>query len=131
MPKDIKITDDKKEVVKKASGMGLPHDQICSLLNISRPTLYKYYQEELREGKATANFKVANNLFKIATSQSNGAVTAGIFWLKTQAGWKEHNVIEVTNSKQEHDTFRKLITDIRDAKLSKQDSIESTHKLDS
>jgi len=127
MPKDIKITDDKKEVVKKASGMGLPHDQICSLLDISRPTLYKYYQDELREGKATANFQVANDLFKIATSQSNGAVTAGIFWLKTQAGWKEHNVIEVTDSSQENDKFRKLISDIRESKLSEEDSNESTH----
>tara|TARA_X000001388_G_scaffold23803_2_gene16283 strand:- start:1961 stop:2344 length:384 start_codon:yes stop_codon:yes gene_type:complete len=127
MPKEVNISDDKREIVKKASGMGLPHDQICSLLGISKPTLYKYYQEELREGKATANFQVANNLFKIATSESNGAVTAGIFWLKTQAGWKEHNVIEVTDSSQENDKFRKLITDIRDSKLSQEDSNKSTH----
>ena len=32
---------------------------------------------------------VAGNLFRIATSEGAGAVTAAIFWLKTRAGWRE------------------------------------------
>jgi hypothetical protein len=32
---------------------------------------------------------VAGNLFRIATSEDPGAVTAAIFWLKTRAGWRE------------------------------------------
>lgn len=85
MPKIVNKTEENERLVTQLSGLGLPHEQICSILNISKPSLYKYYQEELIKGKATANAKISENLFKIATGTGREAVTACIFWLKNQA----------------------------------------------
>ena len=131
MPKIVNKTEEHARLIVQLSGLGIPHEQICSILEISKPTLYKYYGDEIIKGKAQANAKISENLFRIATGTGREAVTACIFWLKTQAGWRETNFIEVTDNTEENDKFRKLITDIQKSKLSKADSIESTHKLDS
>jgi len=127
MPKIVNRDDSTAEMIKSLSGLGITHEQICAIVKISKPTLYKYYQEELQEGKANANAQVAKNLFKIATGTGREAVTASIFWLKTQAKWKETDVIEVNNVAEQDEQFRKLISNIREAKLSEKDSNESTH----
>ena len=113
------------EMVKSLSGLGITHDQMCAIVKISRPTLYKYYQEELQEGKANANAQIARNLFKIATGSGREAVTACIFWLKTLAKWKETDVIEINNVAEQDERFRKLISNIREARFPKKDSNES------
>ena len=89
MPKIVNKTEENARMVVHLSGLGLPHEQICSILDISKPSLYKYYDEELIKGKATANAQISENLFKIATGTGREAVTACIFWLKTQARWTE------------------------------------------
>jgi hypothetical protein len=63
-------------------------------MEISPPTLSKHYREELDTGKIQANAKVAEALFNRATKGGAQAVTAMIFWLKCQAGWKETSVLE-------------------------------------
>tara|TARA_R110002012_G_scaffold298939_1_gene497659 strand:+ start:1889 stop:2272 length:384 start_codon:yes stop_codon:yes gene_type:complete len=127
MPKIVKKTEDNSRMVTQLSGLGLPHEQICSMLNISKPSLYKYYQEELLNGKATANAKISENLFKIATGTGREAVTACIFWLKTQARWTEKQVLEIQDGTEQDDKFRQLITDIQRAKLTEKDSDNTTH----
>ena len=117
MPKLVNKTDENANMVRQLSGLGIPHNQICAILNISKPTLYKYYESELLDGKAKANAKVAQNLFNIACGEGKGAVTAGIFWLKTQCNWSEKTIVEVQDDK-----FRQLITDIQTAKLAEKDS---------
>lgn len=47
------------------------------------PIIYQNY----KKGKMLANFKVSDALFIQATEKEN--VTAMMFWLKTQAHWKE------------------------------------------
>ena len=126
MPKIVKKTEDNSRMVTQLSGLGLPHEQICSMLNISKPSLYKYYQEELLNGKATANAKISENLFKIATGTGREAVTACIFWLKTQARWTEKQVLEIQDGTEQDDKFRQLITDIQRAKLTEKDSDNTT-----
>ena len=127
MPKLVKKTDETANMVRQLSGLGIPHDQICSILEISKPTLYKYYGDELLKGKAQANAKVSENLFKIATGTGRESVTACIFWLKTQAHWKETNVLEVNDNTDENNRFKELIGDIRNIKLTEKDSSQSTH----
>lgn len=128
MPKLVNKNDETARLVTQLSGLGIPHDQICSILDISKPTLYKYYGEELIKGKGTANAKIAENLFKIATGTGREAVTACIFWLKTQAHWKETNVLEVNDTTEENNKFKELINDIRTVKLSeKEESSKSSH----
>ena len=122
MPKLVNKTEENARMVTQLSGLGLPHEQICSILNISKPSLYKYYQEELIKGKATANAKISENLFKIATGTGREAVTACIFWLKTQARWTEKQVLEIKDGTERDDKFKQLITDIQRAKLAEEDS---------
>tara|TARA_R110000822_G_scaffold305104_1_gene430622 strand:- start:79 stop:462 length:384 start_codon:yes stop_codon:yes gene_type:complete len=122
MPKLVNKTEENARMVTQLSGLGLPHEQICSILNISKPSLYKYYQEELIKGKATANAKISENLFKIATGTGREAVTACIFWLKTQARWTEKQVLEIQDGTEQDDKFKQLITDIQRAKLAEKDS---------
>jgi len=127
MPKLVNKTEENARMVTQLSGLGLPHEQICSILNISKPSLYKYYQEELIKGKATANAKISENLFKIATGTGREAVTACIFWLKTQARWTEKQVLEIQDGTEQDDKFRQLIKDIQRAKLAEKDSDDITH----
>lgn len=78
--------------VQSLSQFGIPQDQIAASISISAPTLRKHYAQELAAGKLTANRRVAMNLFSFASGEKgNGSqqVTAGIFWAKTQMGWRE------------------------------------------
>ena len=127
MPKIVKKNDETARMVHQLSGIGVTHDMICSIANISKPTLYKYYDEELKLGKAQSTVTVANNLYRMATGDGKEALTASIFWLKTQAGWKETDVVEINNVSDENDRFEELLSKIRESKLSKQGSDESTH----
>jgi hypothetical protein len=78
-------------------GMGLTHGQICKLLGISTPTLYKNYRDELDTGEARMNFNVANNLYNIATDPTHkSGAQAAMFWMKTRARWRETNRLEHT-----------------------------------
>jgi DNA-binding XRE family transcriptional regulator len=127
MPKIVEKNKDKSNMVRSLSGLGITQDQICAILDISRNTLTKYYEDELKVGKAQANSKVAENLFRIATGSTHGSVTAAIFWLKCQAGWKDTNTIEVINADSHEKQFNKLIENIRDAKLNREESDDTTH----
>jgi hypothetical protein len=100
-------TDQMRVTAKTLSGLGVPHEDICHILSISKPTLHKYYREELDKGHAEANAKVAQSLFQQATS---GNTTAMIFWLKARAGWREKQEIDHT-----HDVTLRLAKDHRDA----------------
>mgnify|MGYP003109041733 CR=1 FL=1 len=127
MPKKVNREESVAEMVKSLSGLGITHEQMCAIVKISRPTLYKYYQEELQEGKANANAQIARNLFKIATGSGREAVTACIFWLKTQAKWKETDVVEINDVTDENKRFKQLVERVRQSKLSEENSNESTH----
>lgn len=89
----FKPTAEQRELVKQLAGLGTRHEDVCLFIKradgkpICRVTLTKYFAEELSTGKAEANAKVSNSLFKMATQDGN--VAAAIFWLKTQAGWRE------------------------------------------
>lgn len=81
-----------RETVKRLSALGTRYADIATRLRISDETLTKYYKEELEFGKIDANAAVAGTLFSRARA---GNMTAAIFWLKTQAGWKETQVNEI------------------------------------
>ena len=66
---------------------------IAQIVKISEPTLRKNFRKELDTSKARANAVISQALFKKA---KDGNVVAQIFWLKTQAGWKEKNYHELT-----------------------------------
>ena len=75
---------------------GVPQAALCqAVINgqtgqpVDLKTLRKVFRQELKDGKATASGLVAQSLFKKATGTGPQSVTAAIFWLKTQAGWRE------------------------------------------
>lgn len=92
-----KIHIDLKQVESLAAN-GLTDEQIASALGISRTTLASRKRENeqfvqaIKRGKAKGIALVTNKLME---SIKGGNMTAMIFFLKTQAGWKETNVQEV------------------------------------
>ena len=85
-----------KESIKTVEALsiaGVPQKIISQILKISEPTLRKHFRNELDTSKARANAVISQALFKNA---KNGNVAAQIFWLKTQAGWRETNHYELT-----------------------------------
>lgn len=85
-----KPTDEQREQVKTLSGLGVPQEDICTMIGITEPTLRKHYRTEIDLGFAQANAKIAGSLFKQATS---GNTAAAIFWLKARCGWREKHEI--------------------------------------
>lgn len=84
--KPHKPTSEMRKQVEQAAGLGLPHDQICSLIGICDETLRKYYGPELGIGKAKASAQIAKTLFNKA---QGGDTTALIWWTKAQMRWAE------------------------------------------
>lgn len=79
-------------MARTLSGLGVPQDDIGVLLEITKPTLHKYYRNDLDVGLAEANAKVAETLFNQAL---NGNTAAAIFWAKARMGWSEKTIVEV------------------------------------
>ncbi len=88
-----KPTKETRQQVREMSGLGLPHEQIGALINISDVTLRKHYAFELSIGKAEASAKVAGTLFNKAQA---GDTTAMIWWTKAQMRWSETVKQELT-----------------------------------
>jgi hypothetical protein len=94
-------TAEQKKLVEALSGYGIPQEDICRLVTdnrgqpISDRTLRKAFRHELDNGAVKANAKVAEALFKHATGGGKEGVVAAIFWLKTRAGWKEPQHVNV------------------------------------
>ena len=89
---DIKTEDDAK-LVEALAIAGVTQTLIAQIVKISEPTLRKNFRIQLDTSKARANAVISQALFKKA---KDGNVVAQIFWLKTQAGWKEKNYHELT-----------------------------------
>lgn len=81
-----KPTAESRNTVEAMSGYGIPHADIGKVVGIGHVTLAKHYRVELDTGYIKANSKVAESLFKQATS---GNVSAAIWWSKCRMGWKE------------------------------------------
>ena len=71
------------------AAFGVPELNIARVVGIDAKTLRKHYREELDTGQTKATAKVAESLFRKATTDGPQSVTAAIFWLKTRGGWRE------------------------------------------
>ncbi|HEY0725148.1 MAG TPA: hypothetical protein VGD41_14345, partial [Pyrinomonadaceae bacterium] len=89
-------------IVESLTGFGVPLEQIARLLKLDHKTIQKYYRFELDTGRIKANSQVANSLFQKAIGNGPQSVSAAIFWLKCQAGWKDSSgTIEYVSKKEE------------------------------
>ena len=100
--KPIELDDHQKAEVESLAAL-LNQDQIADYFGISRTTFHMIRQRDpevdarYKKGKAKAIAYVANGLLQKARA---GDTTSSIFYLKTQAGWREtthleHSVPEV------------------------------------
>jgi len=75
--------------VEAMAAYGVPEADIARVLAVDAKTLRKHYREELDTGHVKATAKVAEFLFRKATTDGPQCVTAAIFWMKTRGGWRE------------------------------------------
>jgi hypothetical protein len=98
----LKITAKDRQKVEKMAGLGIRHDGIALVMDMSDETLRKYFRRELDLGKVKTDTLVAQSLFEKAIGNGPQSVTAAIFWCKTRLGWKDPNaVVEVISKKEE------------------------------
>lgn len=87
----VELTPQQKEEVKTLAAV-LNTEQIADYFGISRTTFYEIMKrdeevsEQYKKGKAQAIGTIAQSLISKAR---DGNLGAQIFFLKTQAGWKE------------------------------------------
>jgi len=82
-----------RELVQLHTMVGTRQEAIASIIGVDPKTLRKYYRDELDLAKAKANATIGGALFNKAKS---GDTAAMIFWMKTQAGWKETQILDHT-----------------------------------
>ena len=79
-------TDKTRDTVKIHATIGTNQEIIADILEIDAKTLRKHYRAELEQSRSKANAVVGGSLYNKATG---GDTAAMIFWMKTQAGWRE------------------------------------------
>jgi hypothetical protein len=84
-----------RQLVQLHSTIGTPQNVIADIIGIDDKTLRLYYREELDQAMARANASVGGALFNKATK---GDTAAMIFWMKTRAGWREKQEVDVTSN---------------------------------
>lgn len=72
------------------AAFGNTEEQICMILEISKPTLRLHYRPELDIGFVKASNAVSANLWRQATKDDFKAVPAAQFWLECRAGWSKY-----------------------------------------
>ncbi|MEE8165736.1 MAG: hypothetical protein V3T64_09220 [Myxococcota bacterium] len=94
--KEIVISEETRKQIRALAGYGLRLPEISDFLDISVRTLQRRCAKELKTGHLIANSQVAQSLFQQAVGKDGVKrnVVAGIFWMKTRAGWKETQKIE-------------------------------------
>ncbi len=101
MAQPLKELSDKQAAQVEALAAYLSKQQIADYLGVSRVTFDAILERDdnvslhYKKGKAKAIANVAQGLVKQAIE---GNMTAAIFYLKTQAGWKETNTVDHTSS---------------------------------
>ena len=88
-------TAETKQLVQLHATIGTPQEDIARVLGIDPKTLRKYYRDELDLASATANATIGGALFNKA---KGGDTAAMIFWMKTRAGWREKQELDLTSS---------------------------------
>lgn len=116
MARPQKKLDEKQIAQVEALAAYLTLEQISDYFGITRPTFDAICERQpdvflhYKKGKSKAVASIASNLIKQA---QDGNTTAAIFYLKTQAGWKETQVTENT-SKIEVSTLSDLMDELAD-----------------
>ncbi len=94
-------TKEQLEQAHKLAGLGLNKKQIAEALGIGYSTLmdkqneYPEFEEAINKGRAQGIAHVAGKLMAKVSALDTASI---IFYLKTQAGWREGQTIEMTGA---------------------------------
>ena len=103
MPREPRVLDEEELAQVEALASLLSTDQIADYFGIGRTTFYDIMKrqegvsERYKRGRAKAIGTVAKGLLQKAQGGDNAAM---MFYLKTQAGWRETHVIETKESEK-------------------------------
>ena len=86
-------TDANRQAVQLHATVGTTQAMIADILGIDDKTLRLHYRVELNQAKSKANATIGGALYNKA---KGGDTAAMIFWMKTQAGWREKQDIDHT-----------------------------------
>ena len=90
-------SEDDRKRIRLYSGLGLTQEQIAAVFGKSVETIVKYCRDELDAGKAETIAKVAGTLVNKALK---GDTASAIFYLKTQAGWRETSNVNLQTDRE-------------------------------
>lgn len=85
--------EDLADKIKIMVAIGIPQDQICGILKISKETLSVTYRDSIDYGANTANTVVGGKIFEAAKRGEQWACT---LWAARRMGWKETTATEVS-----------------------------------
>jgi len=89
-------TEETRRRVRALSGYGVRHEIICADIQITKPTLYKYYNEDLDKGDAQAQGLIGQSMFDKGVTEKD---TGALIWLtKTRMGWKDVSRVETDHT---------------------------------
>lgn len=91
MPKH-EPTPETRQLVQLHTTVGTNQNDVARILGIDAKTLRKHYRDELDLSLAKANATIGGALFNKA---KGGDTAAMIFWMKTQAGWRETSALAI------------------------------------
>lgn len=124
----IKPSDISPDKVQELAGLGLTMEQAAVVLNCSKRTLCRHFDNEWKIGMETANVAVIKNLYRMATSKGPEALPASIFWTKARCGWSEKARLELSmDLPEDYDEVKKRyaqLVEVRARALIKQGAIE-------
>jgi len=112
----IKLTGDQIAQVEALASF-LTSEQVADYIGISRRALYNVFERSpdiaarYKKGRAKAIASISQGVVKRAMDGDNACA---FFYLKTQAGWKETQVVELSEVKSFNDMYEDEIEDDTD-----------------
>lgn len=90
-----------RQLVTLCAAIGYSADDIGRIvalpLVVSGRTIQRRFKEELSTGHLKATAQVAATMYAVATNPAHSKVaTAGIFWLKSRAHWRDGSSLTIT-----------------------------------
>jgi len=105
-----KINLSEKEIkrIEKLAGYGLRDQDIADIIGYSEASIKRYCSKELKRGRSTKIKNVAKTAYRLAVEGKCPAMT--MFFLKTQARWREQEKIDAQEPEKKTKTKAQLKT---------------------
>lgn len=126
---NFKPSAELRKQVRTYAAVGLTHEQMVLLIPhagapISIDTLTRHFADELVAGKAQAIAQLGGRLYQIGMGQIAESSVADqsraiMFYLKTQAGWRETDRVEIDDLREDRELDDAQLASRIDALLAK------------